>query len=755
MVALWLLCKMAKLEGKDFFSEFRFKTSRSGGSGGQNVNKVSSKVILEWDPGASGQFSDEEKVKLAFRLRNRLTKEGLLQVVSQEDRSQHRNKELAIKKFMSIISEALKDPKKRVKTKIPRAVKKKRLENKRKLSEKKKLRKLLSVILVMFSGWLWAAGNTTHTAFGMPFKVPEATFSKAKTSSFYIPMRDGVMIAVDLVLPQPLKSGTKIPCLLVQTRYWREVGLKGMFSGKYGKTDDYSFCKEFFPKYGYAMVFVDVRGTGASFGDQSKGPLSKEEIEDGKDILDWIVKQDWSNGRVGALGVSYEGLTAELLASNMHPALKAIIPISSEFDVYTDIAMPGGAPNVGFIAPWADINHFLDNQLLQWIYSKEEQKVFYGVKRTDTDKDGAMVKKAMEDHKKNIALFAALTQVNCRDEEYKGLNIDRISPFYYKNQLQKSGVAIFAIASWMDAGVASGALSRFLTLSNEQQVLIGAWDHGCEADCDPCCKPEAPTEKWESFQYAMLNFFNKHLKPGSTGDHTWKGIAYYTMGEQKWKFTKEWPMRSNANVLFLGPENSLGKIIPPGEGKDEYTVNYATYVGYTNRWNQGVDVYYGIQRRNDSLSLLYNSQPLEKDMEVTGHPLLDCWISSTSPDFVLYCYLEAVAPDGSVSYITEGIMRAAHREISSTVPPYYVFGPHHSFMKKDMKDMPVGVPEHFVISFLPTSIVLKKDQRIRLSITLREGSMFPRIPSWGAFSVSVHRSMAHAGLLNLPVVVQK
>ncbi len=118
-----------------------FKTSRSGGSGGQHVNKVSSKVELIFDIDDATFFTEEEKARLKEKLSGRLDNEGLLHVISQEDRSQLLNKQRAVLKLLAILKSGLSVPKPRKPTKISRAVKEKRLTSKAILGQKKELRK--------------------------------------------------------------------------------------------------------------------------------------------------------------------------------------------------------------------------------------------------------------------------------------------------------------------------------------------------------------------------------------------------------------------------------------------------------------------------------------------------------------------------------------------------------------------------------------------------------------------------------------
>jgi ribosome-associated protein len=122
-------------------SELQFKAVRSSGAGGQNVNKVASKVELTYDLEASMGLSDEEKERLKRKIGNRLTTENLLLLQCEESRSQHKNKALVIQRFFEVIKEGLIVPKKRIATRIPRAVVKKRLKKKKVRSEKKANRK--------------------------------------------------------------------------------------------------------------------------------------------------------------------------------------------------------------------------------------------------------------------------------------------------------------------------------------------------------------------------------------------------------------------------------------------------------------------------------------------------------------------------------------------------------------------------------------------------------------------------------------
>lgn len=126
---------------KNFVTELTYKTSRSSGSGGQNVNKVETSVTAMWNIGESDFFDDVEKERIFLRLKNRINSEGILQVTASESRTQLQNKKMATEKMLELVNLAIIVPKKRVKTKPSKGQIQKRLDNKKKISEKKENRK--------------------------------------------------------------------------------------------------------------------------------------------------------------------------------------------------------------------------------------------------------------------------------------------------------------------------------------------------------------------------------------------------------------------------------------------------------------------------------------------------------------------------------------------------------------------------------------------------------------------------------------
>ena len=129
------------MDAVKILSELSYKAVRSSGAGGQNVNKVASKVVLSFDVPTSQSLSDDEKALLLEKLKSKLTIEGILILNCDEDRSQLKNKEIVTKRFLKLIQNALIIPKKRKPTKVPRSVIEKRIKAKRNTSEIKQNRK--------------------------------------------------------------------------------------------------------------------------------------------------------------------------------------------------------------------------------------------------------------------------------------------------------------------------------------------------------------------------------------------------------------------------------------------------------------------------------------------------------------------------------------------------------------------------------------------------------------------------------------
>lgn len=555
----------------------------------------------------------------------------------------------------------------------------------------------------------------------------EPKYTEIIKRSIYLTMRDGVKIAIDLDLPTDLPPDQKVPTIMNMTRYWRS-----RLDGKPGT---------WFPSHGYAHVTVDARGTGASFGIW-RAPFSQDEVKDYGEVVNWIVAQPWSNGKVGAFGNSYEGNTALWLAVNMNPAVKAVIPRHFEFDEYNETPYPGGIFTDWMVKAWNEGNFQLDSNP--------------GVRIVDEDADQKLYREATSHRAKNLNVYAAALKTTSRDEREFGATLDELSLHNYLAPIQKSRVAINSWGGWFDASTADAVIKSFLSLSNYQRAVVGPWNHGGGQNASPYQTAASPRVMQA---YEWLRFFDHFLKGTDTGLDSEKLFYYYTIGEEKWKVTKTWPVTGmKMTRWYLGESNTLTSGAPgSADGADTYTINFEATTGDKNRWHTqvGGTVAYPDRAEEDKKLLTYTSEPLAADTEITGHPVIDLFVTSTHNDGAFFVYLEDVDENDKVTYLTEGGLRALHRKISNEPPPYKIQVPFHSFKKKDASPLVPGQQAELKFGLQPTSVLIRKGHRLRIAIAGHDKNTFARIPAAGSPTVTVARNKRSASWLELPVVERR
>jgi putative CocE/NonD family hydrolase len=590
-----------------------------------------------------------------------------------------------------------------------------------------------------------------------------ATHKAAQLQSVYVEMSDSTQIAVDVLLPSNLKPGQRLPTVLRGVRYWRSfeytpVGslLSSFADNALTEEED----PENWSRAGYALVVVDVRGSGASFG-QWSSLWSDREIADLGEVVDWIVEQPWSNGSVGAYGISYEGNTAELLARLNHPAIKAVAPQYSDVDVYAHTVAPGGVFNQWFAQSWDNFTRRLDaDDMCVFVEGtgttcEQAQFLFTGVKRVDADTDGAQLAAAIAG-RSDANAYEAAQAIEYRDDEWgsTGRTIDDMGSSSDKEAIEKSNVPMYVWVSWIDSASVEGALERYREFSNPQKLIIGPWCHGGGCHVDPFLPADTPTDPSEEEQFEMLAaFFDAYLKDDAGQAPTFD-ITYYTLGEGKWKTTEVWPPEGfTPQHWYFAPNGALATSFPTDEtGADEYTVDWTTTTGDATRWHTGLmrtDVVYPDRADEDEKLLTYTSAPMETDVEITGNPVITLYVASTETDGAFHVYLEDVAPDDRVTYITEGIMRTIHRAESGARPE-----PHHTFERADAAPMVPGEVTEIRFNLYATSVLIEKGHRIRIAIAGHDASVFARYPAAGTPVLTVQRNSVCPSHVELPMKVR-
>lgn len=615
---------------------------------------------------------------------------------------------------------------------------------------------------------LFAVFVITFAYFGINQLVTEVkvTPSGLKSStSFYLTMRDGVRIAVDLWLPPDLNTNEQIPTLIRATRYGRSHNTSTLYrllaaAGFYREDVNLSKDIRVFNSNGYAVLKIDARGSGASFGSRQI-EWSSEEIDDYSEVIDWIIAQPWSNQKVGAYGVSYEGNSAELIASIGHPAVKAVAPLYSYFDPYKDLIRPGGQFNQGFVKRWSNIVHNFDygtackkSALACWWY----RQLSDGVKPVDDDSGGVLRNQAMA-QRNNPKVFDSVHPAQFRNNEYgsSGVTIDDRSPYRHASDIEASNATMLVWVGWYDSATVDGALSRFATLSNPQQLIISPFTHGGRHDTNPFAAIDKPVSITKEAFYTKLSaFFDPLLKQNQLADNFESKIHYYTFGENTWKTTGQWPPAGISNKTFyFKPEGKLSRQTPiQSKGGDSYTVDYTASTGQHSRWHtiSGSDVFYTDRYQQGKKLLTYTSEPLAHDLEITGNAELELFLVSSEADCAVHAYLEAVSPDNEVTYLTEGILHCKHRKISSEQPAYKQFGPYKTHLQNDAVSMPPGEVEAIKMSLFAVSARVPEGHKIRIAIAGNDAAVFEKPDVKLPHEIKIKRNQQYPSRLVLPAM---
>jgi putative CocE/NonD family hydrolase len=602
----------------------------------------------------------------------------------------------------------------------------------------KPVRILLPALLVTLPG-VRAMAQASPFADCRP--MPSDTTQRATLRSVFIPMPDGTRLAADVFLPNALAAGRKLPTVLTATRYWRAP------DGSPPNAQAHDWIQR-----GYASVVVDVRGTGASFGTW-KYPWSRAEVRDLGDVVRWIATQPWSDGNVGTIGTSYTGNTAQLASATGGHPLKAVIPRFMDFDAWSDLIAPGGVMNTFLAREWGKAVGAMDRNTPSGNPPR-------GVRPVDGDSGRTMLAAAVKDHEGNPPLDEVAPRANHRDEvmpEWSGSS-DDYATFRWRDPIERARVPIFGWASWYDAGTSNGVISRWLTWKTPQFLVIGAWSHGGGHHASPFLPPDAPTDpSVASQQDAAACWFDRYMRKGTSGPAPGR-IWYYTVGEERWKSTSNWPVSGTKQERwYLGSEQSLSRANPAGSDSDEYQVDFDATTGTQNRWYTqlgGGDVIYPDRADADRRLLTYTSAPLDRDVEVTGNPVITLRLTTTAPDGAFFVYLENVAPDGRVTYVTEGMLRGIHRLVTSA-SPYRVLYPYHSFRERDAAAMTPGTMTELKFGLFPVSVLFKKGHRIRIALAGADKDTFGRIPAEGPVTWKVSRTGGAPSYIDLPVIERK
>lgn len=564
----------------------------------------------------------------------------------------------------------------------------------------------------------------------------EVLYDGYELSSQYVTVRDGTKLAVDVFRPtlDGEITDTPLPVLWMHTPYSRRY---------YPSSQTYHLAGNLYPgaalllvKYGYVVAVVDQRGFYASFGTTYSG-----DNWDAYDITEWFADQPWCDGKVGMWGCSATGGSQISAANLMPPSLKAIFPMSCGFSHNREESLPPYFPT----QPPAEA-----------VPGDIPADDAFAVP-VDEDIDESMLDAAKEEHRFNY-LGRARTPISL-------------------DQLEASGVAMYNAANWVDImPFPRDTFFRSFNLANASKTLMGPGAH-CIWCTDYSPKPFPLTFDIVSEEHRFFDYWLKGIENGLMEEPPVYYFTYNAAPGEDWRFAWQWPLpNTRPTNFYLGAG-------PSGEG---YGVNDGTLVTARPE-RKGADVYttdydiptenitddYGLRWITQPLAaergLTYITPPLDTDLEVTGHPVVHLWISSTAEDGDFIVDIEDIAEDGTAESIIkasgspsfgiiapgrplpDGIngIRASYR--ATEKPPFDNFGlPWHPNTEDSLLPLTPGEPAELAFDLRPVSHVFKAGHRIRMSITMVCGDATPRLDP--APVVNVYRNRKYPSRIVLPVV---
>jgi hypothetical protein len=476
---------------------------------------------------------------------------------------------------------------------------------------------------------------------------------------------------------------------------------------------------------GYVALRVDGRGSGKSPG--RTDPWSPSEARDFYDAIEWAAVQPWSNGRIGANGISYYAMTQWLVASLKPPSLKAMIPWEGAADMYRDFGYHGGLFSFGFATGW------WNNHMAHHLLGKPQGSA------TDAF---------------STPWLWEYMRHNLDSEWWRGRraiweNID---------------IPLYTAGNWSGMGLhLRGNTEGFLRAASKQKKLrIHAGTH-----YHPFYSEEGRSDQ--------LLFLDHWLKGNDTGIMREPPVKLLIRagghGNYRWRFENEWPIRrtrwtkyyldTRAGARSGNAEGTLVVVAPKRATSFSYSASGMTKAGVASASWTSTALAGSLPRMGAS----FETAPLEEDTEVTGPAVLILWVSSTTEDMDVFATLRNIAPDGQDVFelgqqsqpvpVAKGWLRASHRVLDERLSRPY--RPYHAHLKREWLN-----PREIVrldVEIWPTCMVFRKGHRIRLDVQPRDGA--GSIPythysaDYNTGTNVIYAGGSRASYLVLPVIPEK
>jgi len=526
-------------------------------------------------------------------------------------------------------------------------------------------------------------------------RLPDITHEEIEIKEIWIPMPDGVRLAASLFMPADREATAKFPILLEYLPYRKDESRKGRFA-----------LFSYFISRGYVVARVDIRGSGTSEGKLIEYEYTDQEQEDGEVVIDWLSKQAWSTGDVGMFGLSWGAFNSIQMAMRNPPALKAIVAIMGTDDLFRD-----------------DV-HFIDGMM--------------HVDSYELGQDIANILPAPPDYVIDEAYFRDRFDTEPWLLIYKRQQHD--GPFWNRASLDSDyssiNIPTFVIGGWYD-GYRDSVPRMLEKLDAPVKGIVGPWAHSW---------PNRPyPEPGIEWRHEAVRWFDHWMKGNDTGIMEEPRFAVYVREWHppgvvdrvpgSWRWEDGWPIeRAKKLALYPQADHTLSDAKPLGDEGQNQGLRYIPTVGIeasgnVNWWGD----FPWDQRGTDAYSLVYDSDPLEQDLEILGFPRAILHVSADAPLANWIVRVCDITPDGTVTQVAGAGISGAHRnssEESESLVPGQIYK-----LEYDL---------HF------TSWVFPKGHRIRLAVN---NALWPMIwPTPHAMTTILDVGGANASHIVLPVV---
>lgn len=503
-----------------------------------------------------------------------------------------------------------------------------------------------------------------------------------------VPMTDGVDLLGNLYLPTGPDAPATCPAILTLIPYQKD-GRGGL-----GMLDGYH---RHFAARGYAVLHLDIRGTGSSEGSIMRTLDGRERL-DGHEAVEWMAVQPWCTGNVGIWGISYGGITSMAIAETAPPHLRAIVPIHAPTDNYESMIVHNDAR----LMFWPDPH---------WGAGMAASNLMPSLRSAEGD---GWLRQWQERLAADPWIF-----------DWYG---DFPDPGHWERQrvdASRITTPSLVICGWQDA-YPDSVHALWPLLNGPKRLLLGPWKH---------VMPEFSVREPVNTLSLIDRWWDRWLKDEANGVDTEPPVAIFVQGEERWRQESEWPpARTCEQALVLGADATLGEVAACGWNGYDYDARVGLgalpYDACT-----GPIPYPQDQSFDDLLSLTYTSEPLEAAMETTGVPRVRLVFTADAPldKIALSAKLCDVGPAGHSFLVAfEHVSGKRAQEIES------IDGKRAYAVEFDLR---------------PTSYRFHTGQRVRLSIA---GGNFPYLwPTPFRYSLELHCDSVTGSWLRLPVVPEQ